>query len=61
MRQRIIEEWTPEPPYAHRLREPNRTPGANYETFRKGIEYPDPAICANIIAGLIKATCYLLD
>ena len=61
MRNRRIEEWTPTHPFAQRLRRLNRTPGANYETFRKGIEHPDPAICANVIAGLIKVTCYLLD
>jgi len=44
-----------------RLRELNRTAGANYETFKKGIEHPDPAICANVILGLIKLTNYLLD
>ena len=42
-------------------RQLNRTPGANYETFKKGIEHPDPAICANVIVGLIKVTNYLLD
>jgi four helix bundle suffix protein len=51
----------PEHPYARRLRQLNRTPGANYGTFKQGIEHPDPAICANVIAGLIKVTCYLLD
>ena len=29
--------------------------------FRKGIEHPDPAICANVILGLVKVTSYLLD
>ena len=61
MRNRGIEEWTPDHPYAQRLRRLNRTPGANSQTFKKGIEHPDPAICANVIAGLIKVTCYLLD
>ena len=61
LRAHRIEEWTPEHPYARRLRQLNRTPGANYETFRKGIEHPDPAICTNVIVGLIKVTCYLLD
>jgi four helix bundle suffix protein len=61
MRNRGIEEWTPDHPYALRLRQLNRTPGANYQTFKKGIEHCDPAICANVIAGLIKVTCYLLD
>ncbi len=61
MRNRGIEEWTPNHSYALRLRRLNRTPGANYDTFKKGIEHSDPAICANVIAGLIKVTCYLLD
>lgn len=61
MRNRGIEEWTSEHKFARRLRELNRTENANYETFRKGIEHPDPAICANVIVGLIKVTCYLLD
>jgi four helix bundle suffix protein len=61
MRARSIGEWTPEHPYAMRLRQLNRIHGADYETFKKGIEHPDPAICANVIAGLIKVTCYLLD
>jgi four helix bundle suffix protein len=61
LRSRHIAEWTPDHSYARRLRQLNRTPGANYQTFKKGIEHPDPAICANVIAGLIKVTCYLLD
>jgi four helix bundle suffix protein len=61
MRNRRIEEWPPAHPYAQRLRRLNRTPGASYETFKKGVEHPDPAICANVIAGLIKVTTYLLD
>jgi four helix bundle suffix protein len=43
-----------------RLQELNRQPDANYETFRKGVENPDPAICVNVIIGLIKVTSYLL-
>jgi four helix bundle suffix protein len=43
------------------LRQLNRTPDANYSKFKKAIEHPDPAICANAIAGLTKVTCYLLD
>ena len=61
MRDRGIEEWTLDHPYTHRLRRLNRTPGASYDTFKKGIEHRDPAICANVIVGLIKVTCYLLD
>lgn len=61
LRSRNLEEWPRDHPYTARLRQLNRTPGANYETFRKAIEHPDPAICANAIIGLIKLTSYLLD
>jgi four helix bundle suffix protein len=61
MRNRGIQEWAADHPYARRLRQLNRTPGADYQTFKKAVEHPDPAICANAIAGLIKVTCYLLD
>lgn len=61
LRNRRLEEWDLQHPYTQRLRDLNRTPGANYETFRKGIEHEDPAICANVIIGLIKVTTYLLD
>ena len=61
MRVRRIEEWPPGHRYAKRLRLLNRTPGANYDTFKKGIEHSDPGICANVIVGLIKVTNYLLD
>ena len=61
MRARKIQEWTPDHRYAKRLRQLNRTTGANYETFKKGIEHPEAAICANVIVGLIKVTNYLLD
>jgi four helix bundle suffix protein len=61
LRVRRLEEWTRDHPYTKRLRELNRQPGADYDTFRKGIEHPDPAIAANVIIGLIKVTTYLLD
>ena len=61
LRNRGLEEWTKDHPYATRLRQLNRTPNATYETFRKGIENADPAICANVIIGLIHVTTYLLD
>ena len=61
LRVRGLEEWLPEHPYARRLRELNRTPNPTYETFRKGIESSDPAISANVILGLIRVTCYLLN
>jgi four helix bundle suffix protein len=61
LRTRNLDEWLRDHPFVARLRQLNRTPGANYETFRKGIEHPDPAICVNVIIGLIKVTNYLLD
>jgi four helix bundle suffix protein len=60
-RARNLAEWPREHPYAKRLRQLNRIPGATYETFRRGIEHEDPAICVNVIIGLIKVTNYLLD
>ncbi len=56
-----FEEWKKEHPYARRLRELNRLPGATYATFKKAVEHPDPAIGANAIIGLIKVTNFLLD
>jgi four helix bundle suffix protein len=61
LRVRCLAEWTTEHRYTRRLRELNRQPNANYETFKKGIENPDPAIAANVMIGLIKLTNYLLD
>ena len=60
LRTRGLEEWPAEHAYALRLRKLNQIPGATYETFRKGIENPDPAIVANVIIGLIRVTTYLL-
>ena len=54
-------EWPSDHRYARRLRELNRIHGATYEMFRRGVEHPDPVIAANVILGLIRVTCYLLD
>ena len=61
LRVRDLAEWSAEHPYTARLRELNRESGANYDTFRKGIEHADPAIAANVLIGLIRVTTYLLD
>lgn len=61
LRLRGAAEWPATHPYARRLRALNRQPNADYETFRKGIEHEDPLIAANVILGLTRATCYLLD
>ena len=61
LRSRGLAEWDRDHPYARRLRELNRQPDAEYDTFRKGIEHEDPAIAANVIIGLVKVTNFLLD
>ncbi len=48
-------------PYTQRLRELNRVPNATYGTFQKGIENDKPEVCANVIIGLIRVACYLLN
>ncbi len=61
LRLRTIPEWEKHHSHARRLAALVRTPGANYETFKKAVEHADPAIAANAILGLIKVTNYLLD
>jgi four helix bundle suffix protein len=61
LRTKGLAEWNKDHPYACRLRQLNRIPGATYDIFRKGLEHPDPAICANVIIGLIRVTNYLLE
>src|SRR6266446_5749181 len=60
LRLRSAEEWPKEHRYTKRLRQLNRQSGANYETFKKGIEHPDPLIAANVMIGLITLTNYAL-
>ncbi|HBA82570.1 MAG TPA: four helix bundle protein [Verrucomicrobia bacterium] len=61
LRVRGREEWTKDHILTRRLRELNRRPNPDYDTFKKGIEHSDPAIVANVMIGLIKLTNYLLD
>ncbi len=61
LRNRKLQEWPKEHRYAKRLRDLNRKPDADYETFRKGIENPESEISANVIIGLIKVTSTLLS
>jgi len=53
--------WTKDHRLMKRFREINRTPNANYGTYRKGIENRNPEICANIMLCLIHIVTYLLD
>lgn len=61
LRERGLQEWPPEHPYAVRLRQLNRIRDASYSTFQRGIENPDPEISANVIIGLIRVASFLLD
>lgn len=61
LRVRGLKEWEKDHPYVVRLRELNKNPDGNYETFRKGIENKDLEICANVMIGLIKVVSFLLD
>lgn len=60
LRVRKLPKWEFEHPYSIRLAKLIRTPEANYETFKRGIEHENPEICANVVLGLIRATLSLL-
>ena len=61
LRTRQLVKWDAEHRYSKRLRQLNRTPGADYATFKKGIESDDPEIAANVLLGLTTVACYLLQ
>ncbi|HLO60839.1 MAG TPA: four helix bundle suffix domain-containing protein [Bacteroidales bacterium] len=61
IRKQKLELWDKNHRLTKRFRELNKTPNANYETYKKAIENPDPEICANSLICLIYITCYLLD
>ena len=61
LRTRGLSEWHKDDACVRRLQTLIRAPNTGYETFRKAVENPDPAIRANAIIGLIKVTNYLLD
>lgn len=61
LRTKKLPIWDKEHKLTQRLRELNRTPNANYETFKKAIENERPEICANALRGLIIITTYLLN
>jgi four helix bundle suffix protein len=61
LRVRGLREWPREHRGIQRLRQLNRGPDAGYDTFRKGIEHEHPEVAANVILGLTRLTCYLLD
>lgn len=55
-----LEKWPREHVLSLRFDELNRTPNANYGTFKKAIEHEDPAISANFMRCLIGVTIFLL-
>jgi four helix bundle suffix protein len=61
LRSHKYEIWGKEHRLVARVRELNKIPNANYETFRKGIENENPEICSNVMIGLIKVVSYLLN
>ncbi len=61
LRTKKLKLWEKDSPLVNRLRQLNKIPDANYETFRKGIENTNAEICANVMIGLIKVTTYLLN
>lgn len=60
-RSKKYEIWPKDHKLVVRLRELNKIPNANYETFKKAIENESPEICANVMIGLIKVASYLLN
>lgn len=61
LRTNKLPKWDKEHKLVARLRELNKIPNGNYETFRKAIENESPEICANAMIGMIKVTNYLLN
>ena len=60
LRTKKLQIWEKESPLVARMRELNRIPNSNYETFAKAIENENPEICANSMICMIKLTSYLL-
>jgi four helix bundle suffix protein len=60
LRTRKLSIWEIEHRLTTRFRELNRTPNANYQTYKKAIENESPEICANSMICLIKVALFLL-
>ncbi len=60
LRTQKLPKWDRNHKLSKRFSELNKTPNANYETFKKAIENPEPEICANVMICLINVTTYLL-
>lgn len=60
LRSNKYEIWGRNHEYTERFREINKTPNANYETYKKAIEHQQLEICANSMICLINIVSYLL-
>jgi four helix bundle suffix protein len=60
LRTRKLIIWDKQHTYYPHLTKLLTTPDATYQTYRKGIESPDPEVSANVLIGLINLTSFLL-
>jgi len=60
IRTRHLTFWDKKHPFYAALTQKHKTPNANYETYRKGIDSPDPEVSANVLLSLVNVTSYLL-
>jgi four helix bundle suffix protein len=60
LRTKKLKQWKRSDILSLRFDELNKTPNANYDTFKKAIEHENPEISANVLRCLINVTIYLL-
>jgi four helix bundle suffix protein len=60
LRTHNLKKWKRSDRLSLRFDELNKTPDANYDTFKKAIEHENPEISANVMCCLINVTSYLL-
>ena len=60
LRTRGLIFWDKNHKYYKALTKLHKTPNFTYETYRKGIESPDPEVSANVLASLTNTTSFLL-